>query len=241
MKNLLGFILGTGWGQIADSIEVEKEESFESLFKRKPTVPGHSGKAIWGKLNGKEIIILSGRFHTYEGYSAYEATETIRFLHKQDVKKVIITSACGGLNPKYKVGDVVILNDLISLFCQSPLTGPHFQDMSSPFSENLQNTAIKSAIETKLSFQRGVYAYIKGPHFETFSDKMALRYLGADIVGMSTVAETIMANHLGMEVLGLSLVTNLAFVKHSHEDVLDAARNQENLLYNFISHLIEKI
>lgn len=241
MKSPIGLILGSGWGKVTSTLKNKKELSFEKIFNKATSVPGHEGKVITGKINNNEVIILSGRFHTYEGYTPYEAAKTIRFLDKKGVKKVILTSASGGLNPEYRVGDIVILNDLITLFSQSPLTGPNFQDMSKPFSNTLQNIAEKSAKTNKMKFQRGVYAYVRGPHFETFSDKKALRILGADVVGMSTVPETIMANNLGMEVLGLSLVTNLAFVKHNHKDVLAAAKSQEESLYNFMNTLLGSI
>src|SRR3989344_735743 len=241
MKSPTGLILGSGWGGIADSLENKKEKSFEKIFGSKTTVPGHSGKLFTGKLYGKKLIILSGRFHSYEGFSTSEVTKTVKFLHGQGIKKLIITSAAGALNPKYKVGDLVILNDLITIFCQSPLVGPKFQNLSQPFSPELIKLAQKSASEVKLPSQKGVYVYMKGPHFESFADKKALRLLGADVVGMSTVPEVIMANHLGMEILGLSLVTNLAFVKHDHRKVLQAVINQKGKLNKFFMNLIKSI
>ncbi len=241
MNSPIGFILGSGWSKIADDLTGKKVTPFEQVFKRKTTVPGHKGEIIVGKLSGKTCIILSGRFHTYEGYSSYEATEAVRYLHKLGVKQLIITSAAGGLNPKYQVGDLVVINDIITLFCQSPLTGAHFQNMSSPFLPTLQQKALIAATVTKLNVQRGVYVYYHGPQFETFSDKMAFRFLGADVCGMSTVPETIMANHLGMEVLGLSLVTNLAFIKHDHKVVLEAVKNQEHKLRMFFRELLKHL
>lgn len=241
MASSIGFILGTGWGKIIKDVKIEKEISYSKLFGKNTTVPGHQGKVIFAKLNGKKIIFLSGRFHTYEDYSPYEVTKTICYLHEQGVKKIIITSAVGALNPKFQVGDLVILSDLLTFFCPSPLIGPKFQDMSEPFSKKLIKLAENSIHQSKINYQKGVYAFMKGPQFETYADKMALRALGADIVGSSTVHETIMAKHLGMEVLGLSLVTNLAFVKHSHEEVLKAAKNQEEKLYIFIKNLIRML
>jgi len=239
MNSAIGLILGSGWSNIIENVKNKKEKSFESVFGTKTTVTGHAGKIIFGSLFDKNIIVLSGRFHTYEGYTAYEASKTVRFLHDQGVKKIIITSASGALNPKYQVGDLVILNDLITLFCQSPLSGSQFQNLSQPFSQKFIESAQKAAVETDISFQKGVYVYMKGPHYETYSDKMALQFLGADVVGMSTVPEVIMANYLGMEILGLSLVTNLAFVKHDHRDVLQAVKNQEKNLEKFFLKLIK--
>ena len=241
MNPPVGFILGSGWNGITKDLKAKKETPFIKIFGQATTVPGHSGNVVTGSLFTPKLVILSGRYHTYEGYSSLDVTKTIKYLYEQGVKKVIITSACGALNPKYQVGNLVILSDIVTLFCQSPLTGPQFQNLSEPFNSKLLQAAQKSASELNLSYQKGVYAYIKGPHFETFADKMALRFLGADVVGMSTVPEVIMANHLGMRVLGLSLVTNLAFVKHDHRDVLAAVKNQEEKLQKFFLNLIKKL
>ncbi len=241
MNSPIGFILGTGWDGIVKDVKNKKETSFEKIFKRKTTAIGHKGIVIKGYLQEKEVILLSGRFHTYEGYSSHEATETVRYLHMEGVKKIIITSAVGALNPKYQVGDLVILHDLITLFCQSPLSGPQFQNMSEPFSRLLVESAVRSCTRVEIPFQKGVHVYFRGPHFETFADKMALRFLGADVCGMSMAPEVIMANHLNMEVLGLSLVTNLAFVKHDAEEVLAQARSQEKNLRKFFLEFMKII
>lgn len=241
MNSKIGLILGSGWGGIFEKVKNKKEKSFESVFGKKTTVEGHAGKIISGSLFEKNIIVLSGRFHTYEGYTSGEAVKTVRYLHEQGVKKIIITSASGALNPKYQVGDLVLLNDIISLFCQSPLSGSQFPDLSQPFDNRLSILAQKAAVETEISLQKGVYVYMRGPHFETYADKMALRFLGADVVGMSTVPEVIMANHLGMETLGLSMVTNLAFVKHDHRKVLQAVIDQKAQLKKFFLELIKNI
>ncbi len=238
MATPIGLILGTGWGKIIADLKSSKKVPYKNIFGAAPSIPGHAGQVITAKYKNKNLIILSGRFHTYEGYSAHEATKTVRYLHKEGVKKIIITSAVGALNPKYKVGDLVILKDMITLFCQSPLIGPKYQDLSVPFSEKLQNLAIATASSLHIPFQSGIHVFVNGPHFETAADKMTLRQLGADVVGMSIVPEVIMGRNLNMEVLGLSLITNLAFVKHSHEDVLAAAKKQEKNLYEFIKKLI---
>ena len=239
MNSPIGFILGSGWGGIIEKLKNKKEKGFKSVFGQKTSVKGHAGKVITSSLLTNKVIVLSGRFHTYEGYSSYEATKTIRYLHEKGVKIIIITSAVGALNPKFQAGDLVILSDIISIFCQSPLTGSQFQNLSQPFSGNLIELAQKVAGQSGLTSQKGVYVYMRGPHFESFSDKMALRFLGADVVGMSTVPEVIMANYLGMEILGLSLVTNLAFVKHDHREVLQAVKNQELNLQKFFLKLIK--
>jgi purine-nucleoside phosphorylase len=241
MISPIGLILGSGWCPTSLKLRGVKEKSFSDVFGVKTSVPGHEGKIIKGKIQNKDVIILSGRLHTYEGYSSYEAAKTIRYLYEQGVKKVILTAAVGGLNPKYQVGDVIILNDVLTVFCQSPLSGPQFQDLSQPFSPALIKIAKQSAASTEIKSHQGVYVYVRGPNFESFADKKALRFLGGDVAGMSIVPEVIMARHLGMEILGLSLVTNLAFVKHDHKDVLAAGKQMEEKLYEFLKNILETI
>jgi len=213
-------ILGSGWDKVLTQVKVIKSWDYSRIFSVKSTVPGHEGKLIYGTLAQKPVLIMSGRFHIYEGHSAFKATEPIRLLKELGITTLVTTAAVGGLNPKYQVGDFVILSDMITLFCQSPLIGPQFADLSQAFDPGLQNLTAKVISGLNLPFQKGVYAYAHGPHYETPADKMALRHLGADIVGMSTVPETTMAKYLGLKVLGLALVTNLAFVKHDHREVL---------------------
>ena len=243
MSSQVGLILGSGWSSITRTMNIDKTLPFHKVFNSKTSVPGHEGKIVFGSLKNvnKKIIVLSGRFHIYEGYTPQEAVRTVKYLHKQGVKKIIITSASGGLNPKYEVGDMVILSDVITLFCPSPLKGSQFQNMSSPFSKEMISSAEKSARYANLNIQKGIYLFVKGPHYETFADKTAQRILGADICGMSTVPEVIMANYLGMEVLGLSLVTNLAFVKHDHKEVLSAVEKKQEVLTKFLNTLLKYI
>lgn len=234
---MIGLILGSGWDRVLDKVKIIKATDYNELFSVKSTVPGHQGKLIEGVLAGKPVIILSGRFHIYEGHSAQKAVEPIEYLKKLGITTLITTSACGGLNPKYQVGDFVILNDLLTLFSPTPLVGAQFQDMSQVYDRSLQQIAETAMTELKLGFHKGIYVYYHGPQYETPADKMALRHLGADIVGMSTVPETIMAKYLGMKVLGLALVTNLAFVKHDHLEVLAQSQKAGKIM----SLLLEKI
>ena len=235
MKTAL--ILGSGWDRVLDKVKIIKATDYSEIFSVKSTVPGHQGRLIEGTLAGKPVIILSGRFHIYEGHSAQKAVEPIEYLKKLGITTLITTSACGGLNPKYQVGDFVILNDLLTLFSPTPLVGARFQDMSQVYDRNLQQIAERAMADLKLNFHKGVYVYYHGPQYETPADKMALRHLGADIVGMSTVPETTMAKYLRMKVLGLALVTNLAFVKHDHLEVLAQSEKSGNKM----SSLLEKI
>ncbi len=241
MNSPIGLILGSGWGKISGKLKNSSITPYRKIFGRDTAVPGHKGEVIKGRLGKSELIILSGRFHIYEGYSPQEAVKTIDYLHSQKVKKVIITSACGALNPKYSVADLVIHSDMISIFCPSVLKGAKFQNLSAPYNAGLIAQAQKAAALSGLDFHKGVYVYQRGPNYETFADKMALRVLGADVVGMSTVPEVIKANYFGMEVLGLSLVTNLAFVKHNHKEVLLAGKKMEDKLKVFLQKLVELI
>jgi purine-nucleoside phosphorylase len=237
----IALILGSGWNRVIEKVQVLNQWSYQDLFQVKSTVPGHTGSLIYGILSKKPVIILNGRFHIYEGHSPQKATEPIRFFKNVGIETLITTAACGALNPKYKVGDFVILKDMLTLFCQSPLLGPEFQDLSQAFDKKLQRHAMSCAKRLKLPFQNGIYAYLRGPHFETPTDKRALWKLGADVVGMSTVPETIQARFLGMRVLSLAFVTNLAFVKHDHRDVLAQAEKATKLMSAFLISIIKNI
>lgn len=241
IKAKTALILGSGWDKVLAKVKIIKSWDYTEIFSVKSTVPGHAGKLIYGTLAKKPVIILSGRFHIYEGHSAEKAVEPIKFLEKLGVRTLITTSACGGLNPKYQVGDFVILNDLLTLFSPTPLIGAKFQDMSQVYDQSLQQIAETAMTDLKLGWHKGVYVYYHGPQYETPADKMALRHLGADIVGMSTVPETTMAKYLGMKVLGLALVTNLAFVKHDHLEVLAQSEKASAKMSQLLEQIVQKI
>lgn len=232
-------ILGSGWNRALERTEVEAKYSYLELFGNAASVPGHTGELIIGKIGKKRVAFMSGRYHLYEGYSGIEATEPIAQLANCGVKKLIVTSASGALNPDYEVGDFVVLSDLLTLLLKSnPLVGPKFVDMSQVFSPRLRQLALNSLNELKLSYKEGVYAYVSGPHYETPTDKRALLMLGADCVGMSTVPEVLRARELGIEILGLSFITNLAFVKHNHKDVIAAAERSAEAMADLIQKIV---
>lgn len=218
-------ILGSGWNKVVDELKIETEISYEDLFGVTATVPGHAGKLVIAQHGKKRLAIMVGRFHMYEGYTARQATLPIRVFAEAGVKRVVLTAACGALNEKYKVGDFVILSDMLTLFLSldNPLIGPQFLDVSEAFDPAWRQTAKKVAIKHDIPFHEGTYCYYHGPNYETPADKMALRFLGGDVVGMSTVPETLMARWQKMDVLGLAFVTNLAFVKHDHHEVVAQA------------------
>ena len=218
-------VLGSGWNKILDDVKAEIIISYDELFDVKTTVPGHSGQLIIARINNKRVAFMSGRFHMYEGYSAYQSTTPIRVFTKAGMKNLILTAACGGLNKKYRVGDFIILNDIITLFLSldSPLQEKQFVDLSQPFSSTLRKTALKIAKTNRLSHHEGNYVYYHGPNYESFSDKKALAKIGADVCGMSVAPEVLVARSLNINVLGLAFVTNLAFVKHDHKEVVAQA------------------
>lgn len=234
-------ILGTGWNEIVNRVEISGRRPYRRLFKLKSTVPGHQGELIEARLNGRELLILNGRFHLYEGYSPEQVTRPLAWLKNRGVTDLIITNAVGGLNPKYRVGDFVILSDMITLWAPTPLIGPKFQDLSAAFDPRLRQLADSQAKKLNLRRHQGVYCYCHGPQFETPADKRAMIALGADVVGMSNVPETIMANYLGIRVLGLALVTNLAFVKHSHREVLAQAEKGKANMVKLLTQIIGAI
>lgn len=240
-KAKTALILGSGWDNVIKQVKVIKSWDYNDIFSVKSTVPGHRGKLIYGTLAKKPVLVLAGRFHIYEGHSAQKAVEPIKYLKKLGVTTLITTSACGGLNPKYRVGDLVILNDLLTLFSPTPLVGPKFVDLSQIYDEKLQALAETALNQLGLNFHKGVYVYHHGPQYESAADKMALVQLGADIVGMSTVPETIMAKALGIKVLGLALVTNLAFVKHDHLEVLRESQKAGAKMSRLLVKIVEKI
>lgn len=233
-------ILGSGWNKIIDEMLIEQRVSYEELFGVQTSVPGHTGELIVGTIHKKRIACMSGRFHMYEGYSGFEATMPIRLFAKLGIKNLILTAACGALNQKYKVGDFVILSDVITLFLalDNPLKGAQFIDVSEIFNPLMRQKARKICVESHIPFHEGIYVYYHGPNYETPADKMALRFLGADVCGMSTVPETLTARSFGINVLGLVFVTNLAFVKHNHEEVVAEAQKANLSMKTLLSSLI---
>lgn len=233
-------VLGSGWNKILDDMKIEIRISYEELFDVKTSVPGHSGELLVGSIGKKRVACMSGRFHMYEGFSGYDATAPIRLFAKLGVKNLILTAACGALNEKYKVGDFVILSDMVTLFLalDNPIRGAHFVDVSEVFDKDLRDKAIQICAKNTIPFHEGTYVYYHGPNYETPADKMALRFLGADVVGMSTVPETLVARSFGMNVLGLSFVTNLAFVKHNHKEVVAEANKASEKMKVLLSTII---
>lgn len=215
----IGIILGTGLGGLVNEIQVEHEINYSDLpHFPLSTVESHSGKLIFGRINGKNVVAMQGRFHFYEGYSMKQITYPVRVMKFLGVKNLLVSNACGGMNPLYQKGDVMIISDHINLLGDNPLIGknedelgPRFPDMSEPYSKELIQLAEDAALRNGIKVQKGVYVAVPGPNLETRAEYRFLRGIGADVVGMSTIPENIVAVHMGIKVLGISIITDECF------------------------------
>jgi len=211
-----GIILGTGLGGLAEEIEADVVIEYEKVphFPRSTSV-GHTGQLVCGRLDGLPVIAMEGRFHAYEGYSAQQITFPVRVFKELGANLLVVSNACGGLNPNYQCGDIVVIDDHINLMGLNPLIGindenlgPRFPDMCQPYASELVTRALKLARSENIVAHPGVYVAVTGPNLETRAEYRFLRTIGADVVGMSTVPEAIVAVHASMRVLGLSIVTD---------------------------------
>jgi len=212
-------ILGTGLGDLVKKIKVTDSISYKDIpHFPVSTVESHAGRLLFGELGGKQVVAMQGRFHFYEGYTMQQIVFPVRVLQANGAKTLIVSNAAGGMNPLFKKGDVMCISDHINLIGDNPLMGPNddllgprFPDMSQPYSYELMDRAEKVALENGIRMQHGVYVAVSGPNLETKAEYRFLRNLGADVVGMSTVPETIAAVHMGMNVLGFSVITDECF------------------------------
>ena len=244
-------ILGTGLGQLASEI-TDKTEYPYSEIPNFPvsTVEGHSGKLIFGKLGGVDILAMQGRFHFYEGYSMKEVTFPVRVMYELGIKTLFVSNAAGGMNPEFKIGDLMIITDHINFFPEHPLrgknlsTGPRFPDMHEPYDLSLVAEADKIAEEKGIRVMHGVYVGVQGPTFETPAEYKMYRILGGDAVGMSTVPEVIVAHHCGIRTFGISVITDLGGfdvpVEVSHEEVQEAANMAQPLMTEIMREMIRR-
>jgi len=212
----VALILGTGLGALADEIEVSTALSYDDIpgFPIS-TVESHHGRLLLGTLGGKAVVAMQGRFHRYEGYTLQEAAFPVRVMRALGAETLVVSNACGGMHPLWAPGDLFLIADHINLLGDSPLVGPNddalgprFPDMSDPYDSNLRTLARETARDLKLTLREGVYVAVTGPNLETRAEYRFLRGIGADVVGMSTVPEVIVAIHGGMRVLGISIITD---------------------------------
>ncbi|MBK7763880.1 MAG: purine-nucleoside phosphorylase [Bacteroidetes bacterium] len=252
-KPVVGIILGSGLGGLVDELEINLALPYEEIPNFPvSTVKGHGGKLLFGKLGGKEVVMLSGRFHYYEGYSMQEVSFPVRVMKGLGAHTLMVSNAAGGMNKNFKVGDLMIINDHINLFPEHPLrgrnhetTGPRFPDMTEPYSLELVSKAKNIAKQNNILVYEGVYIGLQGPTFETKAEYKWLHIIGGDAVGMSTVPEVIVAIHAGMKVFGMSVITDLGIREEmnviTHEEVLEAANIAAPKMALIFRELIKEI
>ena len=245
-----GIVLGTGLGGLVDEIDIQHSIRYGDIPNFPvSTVKGHKGRIIFGILSGKPVVALQGRFHYYEGYTMKEVTFPIRVIRELGIRVLILSNASGGLNPDFKVGDVMFIEDHINLMGTNPLIGPNdeklgprFPDMSEPYSHELRERAQKIATDLGISYRTGVYVGVTGPTFETPAEYKYVRFIGGDAVGMSTVPEVIVARQASLPCLAFSVISDLGvegkIVEISHEDVIDAASIAEPVMTKIIKAFI---
>lgn len=249
----VGIILGTGLGALVEDIDIEIAIPYSDIPHFPiSTVEFHAGKLIFGKLSNKSIVAMQGRFHYYEGYTMQQITFPVRVMKFLGVNTLIVSNACGGINATMKPGDIMIITDHINLLGDNPLIGenddtlgPRFPDMSEPYSRDLIAMAEQIAKAEKVEIKKGVYAALTGPNLETAAEYRFLRTIGADVVGMSTIPEDIVAVHSGMRVLGLSVITDACVPEDlkpaNIPEIIRVAKAAEPKLKLLIKKVVEKL
>ncbi len=253
LKPELAIILGTGLGGLAGEIEVQTEIPYGDIpgFPLS-TVETHAGKLLLGRLSGRSVVAMQGRFHRYEGYDLGQVTFPVRVMHALGADTLIVSNACGGMHPLWAPGDLVLLSDHINLLGDNPLLGrnddrlgPRFPDLTAPYDPGLRDLARRAALELGIVLREGVYVAVPGPNLETRAEYRMLRALGADVVGMSTVPEVIVAVHEGMRVIGISIITDQclpdALEPADIARIIATAAKAEPQLTRLISTLVERM
>jgi purine-nucleoside phosphorylase len=250
-KPQFGIILGTGLGALAKEVQIEMSIEYANIpHFPVSTVETHKGRLIFGHLGGKKVVVMQGRFHYYEGYTMKEVTFPVRVMKLLGIQKLFVSNAAGGLDPDFKLSDLMIINDHINLFYENPLTGKNldefgfrFPDMSEPYDHQMIKQAHEIAQREGFKLREGVYVGVPGPNLETKAEYRFLRVIGADAVGMSTVPEVIAARHSNLPVFAVSVITDLCspgkVEKVTLETVVAAAMKAEPILTKLISELIK--
>ena len=246
----VGIILGTGLGGLVNEIEVQETIPYKDIpHFPVSTVDGHRGQLIFGTMNGKKIVAMQGRFHYYEGYSMQELTFPVRVMKYLGIKVLILSNASGGVNPDFEIGDIMVIEDHINLMKDNPLIGKNeeeigtrFPDMSHSYDRDLIETTFRIARKHNIKLQRGVYAAVSGPTFETPAEYKYIRTIGADAVGMSTVPEVIAARHMGLRCFAISVISDLGvpgkIVEITHQEVIQAASAVEPKMTRIIKDML---
>ncbi|MEO0092104.1 MAG: purine-nucleoside phosphorylase [candidate division WOR-3 bacterium] len=252
-KPEIGIILGTGLGKLVSDITIKRTIDYSEIphFLR-PTVESHSGRLIFGRLSGKRIVAMQGRFHYYEGYDMADITHPVRVMKELGIKILIVSNASGGLNPQFAVSDIMVITDHINLMGNNPLRGvtdsklgPRFPDMYNCYDNALIKLVETVALKARIKIQKGVYVAVHGPNLETAAEYRFLRIIGGDAVGMSTVPEVIVARQIGLKVIGFSVITDMGLpdamqpVEFAH--VLSAANKAEPNLTRLIREVVRAI
>ena len=245
-----GIVLGTGLGSLVNIIDITLKIPYSEIPNFPiSTVIGHSGTLIYGTIGNKIVVAMQGRFHIYEGWDVKEVTFPIRVMHFLGVHSLIVSNASGGVNPRFKVGDIMVIRDHINMMPTHPLQGknddrlgPRFVDMHEPYNLEMIEKFERIARELNINIQKGVYMALQGPTFETPAEYKMVELMGADAVGMSTVPEVIVAKHMGMDCFGLSVITDLGIEGHveevSHEAVQMAAKSSEKVISKLVQEFI---
>lgn len=249
----VGIILGTGLGALAKEIDSEIIIDYKDIpHFPLSTVESHEGKLIFGKLGGKNVVAMQGRFHYYEGYTMKQITFPVRVMKALGIKVLCVSNIAGGMNPNYRRGDIMIINDHINMLGDNPLIGrndddlgPRFPDMSEPYNKELIRLAEQIAMEERIKVHVGVYLAVPGPNLETRAEYRMFRNFGADVVGMSTVPEVIVAIHSGLKVFGMTVISDECFPDFlqpvSVDEIIKAAMEAEPKLTLIMKKLIERI
>jgi len=249
----IGIILGTGLGGLTDVIEVESAVPYDTIpgFPVS-TVESHAGRLLLGRLAGRPVVAMQGRFHRYEGYGLDQVTFPVRVMRALGAEILLVSNACGGMHPLWPPGDLMLIEDHINLLGDNPLIGindetlgPRFPDMSQPYDAGLRAIAREAAMDLRLPLREGVYVAIPGPNLETRAEYRMLRVIGGDAVGMSTVPEVIVANHAGMRVMGVSIITDQclpdALEPVSLERIIAVAKKAEPSLTRLVTSVVERL
>lgn len=247
-------VLGSGLTSIMDELSDSIEIEYKDIPNFKvSTVKGHTSKLVYGKLQGKEVLLMSGRFHFYEGYSMKDITFPIYVFKLLGIENLILTNSCGGINvDKVKPGSIMVINDFINLMPSNPLIGenderfgPRFPDMTEPYDLELRKLAKQQSVSLNIDYVEGIYTGFMGPYYETKAEIEMIRRMGSDAVGMSTVPETIVGHYLGLKVLAFATITNMATgiqkVKHSHDNVVKVANEASSKLASWIKLIVKSI
>jgi len=249
----LGIILGTGLGKLAADVKADTVVPYEEIPHFPiPTVESHRGRLILGDLNGRAVAVMQGRFHYYEGYDLQQITHPVRVMKELGIRTLVVSNASGGVNPQFHRGDVAVLTDHINLTGQNPLRGPNddslgprFPDLCNCYDPALVELALDVALELRIRLHPGVYAWVTGPNLETGAEYRYVRTIGADLVGMSTVPEVIVARHAGLRVLGFSVITDMglpdAMKPVDLPEVLQTAALAEPKLTAIVSAVVKRI